>query len=259
MATFVSATSLVATSTSSVRVSIVEVRLAISASKSSFSWFLAYVAFSFSSNSLMQKAFSSASSCCSFFKSATILSIISLTLVKLSSCAVTARVESWDLGLSTGATELACRLRQESAREERKSSSPKTGSEAALRNAVTTRERRMASDADEEPDSCKKEGTDLTKRSLASSAVRMDRASETAANSSDRVLLRASHCESKSWHWSFKLRRNSTSAARCFLVRSRSSLSSERALETEACSVSSSSSFSLLASMNAVWLASSSS
>mmetsp|Transcript_19427 Transcript_19427/g.44208 ORF Transcript_19427/g.44208 Transcript_19427/m.44208 type:complete len:296 (-) Transcript_19427:914-1801(-) len=193
-------------------------------SKSPLCSFLAYVAFSFSLNSLVQYALNSASSFCWAFSSATIVSIISLTFSKESSCAVIAKAERWARGPPAAPMVLApLRL----CHAAKRSSAWNAGAREALRNAATTRERSAAAAAEPCPSWSRLALLDSI--SWFSSSVRTAMASATAFNSSERVSERRSHSLSRSLHVNFSLRRNSTSAERCLRVRAKSSLASESA------------------------------
>mmetsp|Transcript_2851 Transcript_2851/g.7390 ORF Transcript_2851/g.7390 Transcript_2851/m.7390 type:complete len:264 (+) Transcript_2851:488-1279(+) len=184
---------------------------------------------------------SSSSSSCSSLRLATILSIISRTLVKVSSCTDTARVESCERGPFEAPARPAERRPRQA---ERRSSASKSGEAAALRSAPTALERRMASSASacETERSCRKD-TVLARCSRLSSSVRMAMVSATAVSSAARVLLRLSHCVSMLPQVIFRFCRNSTSLERCSRSIVRSSLASARAFWLAASWPSISSSF----------------
>mmetsp|Transcript_133036 Transcript_133036/g.370871 ORF Transcript_133036/g.370871 Transcript_133036/m.370871 type:complete len:287 (+) Transcript_133036:588-1448(+) len=215
--------------------------------------FLPYVAFSFSSNCLLQYALNSASSFCCSLSSATIVSIILFTSVKESSCAARAKAESWARGPPAAPTAgVPRRLCQAS----RRSSASKAGSAAARRNASTACMRRAAVAALALEAALARSCSRLTllaSISRLSSSVRIAMASVTAFSSSLRIALRRSQSLSKSIQVTFNLRKISMSAERCFRVRSRSSLASDSAFWFSEWSPSMSSSFSFPAVICAVF------
>mmetsp|Transcript_130607 Transcript_130607/g.240234 ORF Transcript_130607/g.240234 Transcript_130607/m.240234 type:complete len:231 (+) Transcript_130607:553-1245(+) len=186
--------SLFAAAISSLRVLMDLSRVSIFASRSLFCSFLSKVSFSFEFMSSPHFALNCTSSACSAFRSATILSIISLTFVKLSSCTETAKVASFE----RAPERLGAELRP--CHSISKSSASKEGDRAALRRISTARERRTFDSDSEIAPTCKNV-TVLRKCSAASSSVRIAMASVTALSSSARVLLRASHSMSIFWHW----------------------------------------------------------
>mmetsp|Transcript_14716 Transcript_14716/g.26122 ORF Transcript_14716/g.26122 Transcript_14716/m.26122 type:complete len:240 (-) Transcript_14716:1160-1879(-) len=199
--------SLFAAAISSLRVLMDLSRVSIFASRSLFCSFLSKVSFSFEFMSSPHFALNCTSSACSAFRSATILSIISLTFVKLSSCTDTARVASFEFALRA---ELRGELRPCHSASK---SSAKDGSRALLQRKAIARERRALAAESALERSCKKLVV-FARCSRASSSVRTAMASETALTSSARVVVRSSYFLSKSWQVSLRLRKNFTSAER---------------------------------------------
>mmetsp|Transcript_46714 Transcript_46714/g.118405 ORF Transcript_46714/g.118405 Transcript_46714/m.118405 type:complete len:239 (-) Transcript_46714:1187-1903(-) len=175
------------------------------ASRSCFSSDLSKTDFAFLLSSFWQYALNFTSSSCCFFISATILSISSLTFSKVSNWKVTAKAESCARRFMPG-WRRPCQAwrRSSSSRSDMDSAASRNVAAAAARAEAAARERREV---------CSNE-RDLAIVSRASSSVSTAMASATAMVSAVRVLLRFSHCESRSLHVSFKLRRNSTSTER---------------------------------------------
>mmetsp|Transcript_114608 Transcript_114608/g.311221 ORF Transcript_114608/g.311221 Transcript_114608/m.311221 type:complete len:227 (-) Transcript_114608:116-796(-) len=192
--------------------------------------------FSLAASSFWQKALSWTSSACSACRSATILSIASLTFAKSSSSTETARVES--LAFCPPTAPFAPgppRWRQAAIR----SSSSSSASSAARRRTAAAPERRARASARVPlPERSWRSATDLDSCSRASSSVRTAMASATALVSSLRSALRLSHWLSRSWQLSRSFWRYSTSSERWAVVRVRSSFASESALVFSACSFS---------------------
>mmetsp|Transcript_103118 Transcript_103118/g.272883 ORF Transcript_103118/g.272883 Transcript_103118/m.272883 type:complete len:473 (+) Transcript_103118:988-2406(+) len=122
--------------------------------------------------------------------------------------------------------------------------------DCAARRRMEAAPRRLALASDEDTVPSCKRATVLVKCSLLSYSVRMLMVSATAVVSAERVLLRCSHCESKSLQDNFKVRKNSTSSERCCRVKPKSSFASESAFWLFACSTSISSSFFFPASIS---------
>mmetsp|Transcript_118939 Transcript_118939/g.222343 ORF Transcript_118939/g.222343 Transcript_118939/m.222343 type:complete len:229 (+) Transcript_118939:582-1268(+) len=203
-ATSVSAILLSASAIAAFRVAIDASNDSIFCSKSAFSSSAVKVSFSFVFKAALQLSLKATSSACSCFKSATILSIISFTLVKLSSCTETARVASCE----RGPTRLIAEFR--AFQPLSKSSAAKEGERVALRNDVTARTRRICIVVSAL--TCKK--ATLFKASRASSSVRIAIVSEIAVISALRPLLRAAQSLSMLWHSSLTFCKNFTSADR---------------------------------------------
>mmetsp|Transcript_121068 Transcript_121068/g.342555 ORF Transcript_121068/g.342555 Transcript_121068/m.342555 type:complete len:227 (-) Transcript_121068:1218-1898(-) len=206
-----------------------------SVSRSVFSSVLPILAFSFSRNSFSQWSLDCTSIACWSFRSATSLSMTFFTSAKLSNSTDTASVASCARGPPAAPTagsgpRRPCHAANKSS-VRRAAAAPAAGPVAATRrNVAAARPRNFArAPSDKELEASCKSVTAFAMTSLASSSFRIASASVTALSSSERVADRSCHCLSKPWHWSFKLERNSTSAARCPRVNSKPSFASDNA------------------------------
>mmetsp|Transcript_2855 Transcript_2855/g.7406 ORF Transcript_2855/g.7406 Transcript_2855/m.7406 type:complete len:232 (-) Transcript_2855:690-1385(-) len=211
-------------------------RCPILASRSSFTSFFSKVSFSLWFSSLVQYALNFTSSSCSSLSAATILSIISLTFVNESSCTAMASVESCARG-PREAPSAGCRPPRP-CHAARRSSASRVSSSAARRSIAAARTLLLRDVAD----ACNRL-TPFASISRLSSSVMTAMASATAWVSAARVLLRFSHCASRSPQVTFRFCRKSTSLERCSRVSARSSLASESAFWFAASSACMSSSF----------------